>query len=70
MTLKLRYLTFTAEPDSSKLERKPWERKGLNCSRPVASRQHASQPLDGTSKIEETTEIDIFMDFLVSAKSS
>lgn len=63
-------LTFTAERDSSKLERNPWERKGLYCSGPVASRLHASQPLDGTSKIDDTTETDISLAFSVSAESS
>lgn len=52
-------LTFTAEPDSSKLERKAWVRNGLNFSEPVASRAHASQSSDETSDIEERTETDI-----------
>lgn len=54
-------LTFTAEPDSSKLKRKLCVRKGLNFSAPVASRLHASQSFDETSEIEETTETDTFV---------
>lgn len=61
--LKRQLLTFTAEPDSSKLERKPWARNGLKCSEPVASRLHASQSYDETSEIEEITETDIFLAF-------
>lgn len=68
--LDVKFLTLTAEPDSSRLERNPWERKGLNCCTPVASRLHASQSLEGTSKIEETTETDIFLAFSVSDDSS
>lgn len=62
-------LTFTAEPDSSKLRRKLCVRKGLNCLGPVESRLHASQSSDETSEIEETTETDTFLmftDFVVS----
>lgn len=56
-------LTFMAEPDSSKLNRKLCVRKGLNCLGPVASRLHASQSSDETSEIEETTETDTFAMF-------
>jgi hypothetical protein len=59
--MKQRFLTFTAEPDSSKLERKPCVRNGLYFSGPVASKAHASQSLGETSKIEETTESEIFL---------
>lgn len=54
--MKKKFLTFTAQPDSSKLERKAWERNGLNFPGPVASRVHASQSSDETSVIEDTTE--------------
>lgn len=54
-------LTFTAQPDSSKLERKSCVRNGLNFSGPVASTLHASQSFDVTSEIEETTETDTFL---------
>lgn len=52
--------TFTAQPDSSKLERKACVRNGLSFSEPVASTAHASQSTDEISEIEETTERDIF----------
>lgn len=52
-------LTFTADPDSSKLERKAWVIKGLNLSGPVESTQHASQSFEEITEIDETTEIDI-----------
>ena len=50
--------TFTAEPDSSKLERNAWVRKGLNSSGPAGSHAQASQSAAGMSMIEEATEID------------
>ena len=61
--MKQWFLTFTAQLDSSKLERKPCVRNGLYFSGPVASNAHASQLLGETSKIEETTETDILLDF-------
>lgn len=54
--LKQQQLTFTALPDSSKLERKPWVRNGLNFSGPVESRLHASHSDEGTFEIEDTAE--------------
>lgn len=55
--------TFTAQPDSSKLERKSYARKGLKLSAPVASRAHASQSFDDISDIEETVETDTLLGF-------
>lgn len=54
-------LTLTVQPDSSKLDKKPWVINGLNCSGPVASKQHASHSLDETSKIEGTTETEMVL---------
>lgn len=62
--LKHQEPTFAADPDSSKLERNPWVRNGLNFSGPVVSIVHASQSLDETSEIEGTTEIDTFLGFI------
>lgn len=57
-TAMLYVLTFTAEPDSSKLERNAWVRKGLNFSGSAGSHAQASQSAAGMSMIEEATEID------------
>jgi hypothetical protein len=51
-------LTFTAEPDSSTLERNACVRKGLNFSGLAGSQAQASQSVAGMSMIEEATEID------------
>lgn len=51
----LHALTFTAEPDSSKLERNAWVRKGLKLSGSTESTAQASQSAEGMSIIEETT---------------
>lgn len=53
--------TFTELPDSSKLERKPWERNGFNFSGPFISTAQASHSSDGTSEIDETTESETFL---------
>lgn len=61
MILKCKLLTLIAEPDSSKLERKPCVRNGLNSSGPDVSRLHVSQSLDETSDIADTMETDIIL---------
>lgn len=61
-------LTFTAEPDSSKLERNACVRKGLNFSGSTESTAHASHSAGGMSMIEETTEIDTSRGFMSTYK--
>jgi hypothetical protein len=57
-------LTFTAEPDSSKLERNAWVRKGFSFSGSAESTAQASHSAGGMSMIEETTEIDTSCGFM------
>jgi hypothetical protein len=57
-------LTFTAEPDSSKLERNAWVRKGFSFSGSAESTAQASHSAEGMSMIEETTEIDTSRGFM------
>lgn len=57
-------LTFTAEPDSSKLERNAWVRKGFRFSGSAESIAQASHSAGGMSMIEETTEIDTSRGFM------
>lgn len=56
---QLKEPTFVEQPDSSKLERNAWVRKGLKFSWPVASFAHASQSSEEICKIEDTTETEI-----------
>lgn len=61
MSHKLNLLTFIAQPVSSRLERKPWVRNGLNFSGPAASRLQASHSCDEISEMDETTRTDSFL---------
>ena len=63
-------LTKTADPDSSRLERKAWVRKGLDFSGPVESSAHKSQSVDETSKIDDATDSDILRGFRAADERS
>lgn len=63
MPQKLNFLTFTAQPVSSRLERKPWVRNGLNLSGPAASTLQASHSCGKISDMDETTRTDSFLSF-------
>lgn len=66
--MKQWFSTLTAERDSSKLERKPWLRNGLNLSGPVASKLQASHSRDETSEIEEMMESEILLGVICFSK--
>lgn len=54
-------LTFVAQFDSSKLERKPWVRNGFNSPGPEVSRLQAFHSSGEISEIDETTQTDSFL---------